>query len=223
LKNNIFSKPLYRSKTNKIAAGVCGGLAEYFDIDALFLRIIWVLSVIFGGLGLLFYLAAYIIVPENPETIDQQTAVKEKPESKRAFFWGALLIVLGVILLVQNWGLFNYLTFISLPWHGIWAVILILIGLYLIFRTNASPAETGYTKDNKQIYRSSEDKMIGGVCAGLAAYFNIDKSIMRLAYLLLSLASLGMGIIAYIVMYIVFPEKDMVNANLTKADMGKGI
>ena len=59
-------KKLYRSRTNKKLFGVCGGLAEYFDIDPTVLRLILVLSVVCAGVGLVAYLIAALIIPVNP-------------------------------------------------------------------------------------------------------------------------------------------------------------
>lgn len=61
-------KKLYRSRTNKKLFGVCGGLAEYFDIDPTVLRLILVLAVICAGVGLVAYLIAALIIPVNPNT-----------------------------------------------------------------------------------------------------------------------------------------------------------
>ncbi len=62
-------KTLYRSTTNKIIAGVCGGLAEYFNIDPSLVRLIVVaLTLVSLGSGLLFYLIAALIIPEAPAT-----------------------------------------------------------------------------------------------------------------------------------------------------------
>ena len=54
-------KKLYRSKTNRMLAGVCGGLGEYFNIDPVIFRI----AVVLTGVGLIAYLAAIIIIPEE--------------------------------------------------------------------------------------------------------------------------------------------------------------
>jgi len=59
-------KPLSLSRTNRKIAGVCGGFAEYLDLDPTLIRILWVMLVIFGGCGLLAYLIAWIIMPEEP-------------------------------------------------------------------------------------------------------------------------------------------------------------
>jgi len=61
-------KPLSLSRTNRKIAGVCGGFAEYLDLDPTLIRILWVMLVIFGGCGLLAYIIAWIIMPEEPLT-----------------------------------------------------------------------------------------------------------------------------------------------------------
>lgn len=58
-------KKLYRSKKDRIIAGVCGGIAEYAKVDPTVVRLIWALSVLLGGFGILAYLIAWIIIPEN--------------------------------------------------------------------------------------------------------------------------------------------------------------
>lgn len=58
----------------------------------------------------------------------------------------------------------------------------------------------------KKLYRNTQNKMICGVCSGLGDYFNIDPTIVRLLFVVLSLLSLGTGLIAYIIMCIVVPE-----------------
>jgi phage shock protein PspC (stress-responsive transcriptional regulator) len=60
-------KKLYRSRTNKKLFGVCGGLAEYFEIDATIIRLILALLVVFAGFGVLAYLIAALIMPEAPK------------------------------------------------------------------------------------------------------------------------------------------------------------
>ena len=60
------NKKLYRSSRDKKLLGVCGGIAEYFEIDSTVLRLIWAVGTFFSvGLGLLLYLAAALIMPVN--------------------------------------------------------------------------------------------------------------------------------------------------------------
>ena len=57
-------RKLYRSRTHRMVAGVCGGLADYFNIDATLIRALFVLLAVFGGSGLLIYIVMWIIVPD---------------------------------------------------------------------------------------------------------------------------------------------------------------
>lgn len=60
-------KRLYRSRDDKMVAGVCAGIAEYLDIDPVFVRLIWAALILFEGFGLLLYILFAIIVPKNPK------------------------------------------------------------------------------------------------------------------------------------------------------------
>jgi phage shock protein C len=60
------NKKLMRSRSEKKVAGVCGGFAEYLDMDVTLVRIIWVMLAVFGGCGILCYVIAWIVMPEEP-------------------------------------------------------------------------------------------------------------------------------------------------------------
>lgn len=79
-------KKLYRSETDKMLGGVCGGIGEYFEIDPTIVRLLFVLITLSGGAGIFAYLILWIVVPtqssvlmSSDEVIDQNTKeVKEK-------------------------------------------------------------------------------------------------------------------------------------------------
>lgn len=56
-------KRLYRSRSNAVLGGVCGGIADYFSIDPTIVRLVWLITVFMGGAGILVYLVAWIIIP----------------------------------------------------------------------------------------------------------------------------------------------------------------
>lgn len=62
------SRRLYRSRTDRMIAGVCGGLSEYFGIDLMLVRIIWVVFTLSFGAGLLTYILIWLFVPEEPQS-----------------------------------------------------------------------------------------------------------------------------------------------------------
>lgn len=131
---------LYRSKEQKMLGGVCGGIAEYLDVDVTLVRIICLLA-LFSGFGLILYIFAWIIMPENPyqlkeEIVDKQPkngtkqddAVEtEDKANKSNEVLGWVLVILGVLLLLNR----------LLPWLSfkiIWPVLLIIIGLGILFK-----------------------------------------------------------------------------------------
>lgn len=63
------SNRLYRSKTERKVAGVCGGIAEYFNVDPTIIRLAWLIAVFCAGGGLLAYLIALIVIPEKPDDL----------------------------------------------------------------------------------------------------------------------------------------------------------
>ncbi|CDF58834.1 PspC domain-containing protein [Thermobrachium celere] len=59
-------KKLYRSRTDRMIAGVCGGIAKYFDIDPTIVRLFWVFATLVGGSGILAYIVCAIVIPLEP-------------------------------------------------------------------------------------------------------------------------------------------------------------
>jgi len=85
LRQRTSRKQLTLSATNKKLGGVCGGLAEYLDVDATIVRLIWVaLSVVPGGFvgGALAYFLAWIIIPKAPGFVSEANAAAVQPSPK---------------------------------------------------------------------------------------------------------------------------------------------
>jgi len=140
------AKTLYRSKVNRMLGGVCAGIAEYFDIDPTIVRLIWLATVLFGGTGVLLYLIAWIIIPENPyQNINNENENPsenhqnqfqnnganntKKSEQNNAFLGGLILIFIGLIFLFNKF----------LPWFNwsfVWPIFLIIIGIAIIIKYN---------------------------------------------------------------------------------------
>lgn len=59
-------KRLYRSNSERMLGGVCGGLGKYFSVDPTLIRLAWVVFSLCGGAGVLAYLIAWIIIPSEP-------------------------------------------------------------------------------------------------------------------------------------------------------------
>ncbi len=77
-------KKLYRSRENRMIAGVCGGLGEYFEIDPTLVRLAVVFFSLWWGGGILLYLLAWFIIPEEPAPSEEQETDAQKllPQEK---------------------------------------------------------------------------------------------------------------------------------------------
>jgi phage shock protein PspC (stress-responsive transcriptional regulator) len=127
---------LTRSRKNGTIAGVCAGLADYFGVDVVLVRLLWVILSIAGAVigGVIVYLAAWLIMPEG----DDQAAAP----------------------------------------HG------------------------------RVLRRSTTDRQIAGVCGGLADYFGVDSTLVRLVWVIASIfcgVIIG-GVIAYLLAWLIIPE-----------------
>ena len=129
-------KRLYRNTSDQIVAGVASGIANYFSIDSVFLRISFVLATIFGGFGLLIYIICWIAIPGKDE---------------------------------KSFG--------------------------------------------KKFYRDPDNKIVAGISSGIAKYFNVDVSLIRILFIL-SLFIGGFGIIAYFIILISSKEANTVSEKM---------
>lgn len=134
-------KKLYRSKNDRIIAGVCGGLGKYFEIDPLIFRMLFVLFVLFGGSGILVYILFWILVPEEGETRSKEFSqnikegankmaeeVKDPKNQGKNYTGGVILIVLGILFLISN--------FVpQLDFGKLWPLILVAIGIVIIYNS----------------------------------------------------------------------------------------
>jgi phage shock protein C len=75
-------KKLYRSRTDSIIAGVCGGMGKYFDIDTTLIRLVFVIAAILGGHGLLAYLICLILIPLEPEDMPAGAVIEASQPPK---------------------------------------------------------------------------------------------------------------------------------------------
>ena len=137
------AKRIYRNTRGKVVAGVCTGIADYFDVDVAWIRLAFVLSIFASGFGLLVYAVAWIVFPKE-ERITRTPEVPEAPQSEASAnapadrsrgqvaggtrnAIGILLVLLGVLFFLdRNFWWFRFDAF--------WPVILIALGLYLVLR-----------------------------------------------------------------------------------------
>ncbi|NTV31098.1 PspC domain-containing protein [candidate division WWE3 bacterium] len=150
---------LYRSRTNRIIAGVASGLAQYFNIDPILVRLFFVAAMFGGGSGFWIYIILWIIVPEEPYVLPQENKNQTQTDaevtaptttdtsttsttstevvrptliknpSDRGNGFGLILIIVGLLFLAQN-------TIPNFHIGQLWPIILIAIGLSFILNSN---------------------------------------------------------------------------------------
>jgi phage shock protein PspC (stress-responsive transcriptional regulator) len=115
------NRRLYRCRENRVLAGVASGVAEFFDLDPTLVRVLWFISILFGGIGLVVYIGMAIIVPNEPLAIDGSVVVDHAattgeggplaPEGHRhathgdgrgTMFVGLVLILFGGLALIDT-------------------------------------------------------------------------------------------------------------------------
>ena len=125
-------KKLKRSRGNRLILGVCGGIAEYFNIDATIVRLAWFLLALpsFGTLGLA-YLVCGFIIPEDDGFIhpDEQNS-HNKMNEKSPLFIGIGLILVGAYLISKEF----YPRLLDI--YEFWPVLLIVLGIYILISQN---------------------------------------------------------------------------------------
>ena len=215
---NTSSRRLYRAGKDHIVGGVCAGVAEYFAIDVTLLRVLWLVFTLINGIGGVVYVICLILVPKNPE--HEKLPPEERTRAgNAALYLGIGIIVFGVMLTLNNlfrfyWWDFDwwFFGFPWLHWKIVWPILLILFGVWFIFRANSTKDDEKVPSgDQKQFTRNTTEKMLGGVCAGLANYWNIDVTLVRVGYVLATLfTAVWLGIIAYIIMLFVVPEEQKI-------------
>lgn len=96
-------KRLYRSRKNRVLAGVCGGLGEYLNIDPVVIRLIWVAISLVWGFGIILYIIAALIIPEEPTTTSPTTTYSPQPPPTASTDRSrSLTAILSIIILVAG-------------------------------------------------------------------------------------------------------------------------
>lgn len=211
-------KRLYRSRSDRLIDGVCGGLGAYFDVDPVWIRVGWVVLVLIGGwVPVLAYIAALIILPNAPREMDEALPYRRHG---RGYLFGIIMMAIGLLLLLSNFHLLPWEIWRvwRIPWEMIWGIGLVLLGLMLILFRRKDAEETddeaASTGPRRRLLRARSDRMIGGVCGGLAVYFGVDPSLVRFGWVVVTLApawagagSVAIGILAYVAMLIIVPQE----------------
>jgi phage shock protein PspC (stress-responsive transcriptional regulator) len=130
-------KKLYRDIEHSSIGGVASGLADFFDLDVMVFRVLFIITAIFGG-GVIVYLVLWIILPpklavvqsqadvktETPEAVHQADTESSTNKKKLGLTSGLILIVLGIIFLIN--------VFSDLHFKELWPILVIALGVIIV-------------------------------------------------------------------------------------------
>jgi len=143
---DIMKEGISRSRQNRVLGGVASGLADYLTIDPIIIRILFVVSVFFGGIGILLYLIMWIVIPEeklfsetntnsfdannSDDTINANINFETTPKSKTGgqVIFGIILIFIGMFFLGIE--VFSFLNFEDLV-----PILFVGFGVYLVWNS----------------------------------------------------------------------------------------
>lgn len=199
---NGVMKRLYKSKEDKVLAGICGGVAEYFQVDPTLVRIIWLFLTLFGGSGVLAYVIGMIIIPRSPDHLVTRT----KKETSQVH-WGIALVIVGVILFAAN------LPILHTIWNRFWGslgngflAIVFLIFIVWFFNSRKSDIfrKMGST-DFSSLHLSLNDRKVAGVCGGIGEALDMDSTLVRFFGIFGTIMTSGLGILLYGILALILP------------------
>jgi phage shock protein PspC (stress-responsive transcriptional regulator) len=226
---------LFKSRKDRILDGVCGGVAEYLNVQPAVVRIAWLFLLFVHGLGIILYLLAMILVPVNPD--HKNLPREDRPKPSFELVGGLVLMFIGFCVLLNwasdFWGwefpnLMPWGWWHPFPWRFVFPCLLILIGSVSVMRAarprkgaradeRGAAARRNARDGGKTLGRSETEKVIGGVCGGIGLYFNIDPTLVRILYALFSIGTgVFFGILLYFALMIVMPRNGYAKPSSTR-------
>lgn len=202
-------KRLVRTRDDSVLAGVCGGFSRYFNLDSALVRLLWVFFTIFGGSGVLAYLVAVFIIPDESTAKDVTPRRLIDGFNDKTILWGVLVVLVGIILFFQHGD------FINSIWRHFWnsginvllAMIIIGTGVYFLYQERQKISTMFGLGAEMPLSLSDKDKQLAGVCGGIAKSIGMDSTIIRFFWVYGTIMSVGIGLILYFILALVLPNK----------------
>jgi phage shock protein PspC (stress-responsive transcriptional regulator) len=213
-------KRLYKSSTDKMLGGVCGGIAEYFQVDSALVRLAFIFLLFLGGIGFLLYLVGLVIMPRKPEESAAAGPAAAKTDGVK--IWGIILIAVGGLIFLSNIGFSFWQDWWRVPWRLALPLVLLGVGVWVLLNRReapgTAPVPSGTTPSpagepsapptgngSTRLFRSRTESKLFGVCGGVGRYLNADPTIVRILFIIAAFASAGMMILLYFIMALVVP------------------
>lgn len=194
---------LSRSSTNFIVAGVCAGIAKFLKKDPKIIRLITLFLLLLGWFPFLVYLILGFLLPleKTNFNINEDEIIEINNENSKIIL-GSIIFLVGFHLAVSNLGFESSLNFFFLQNEFItYSFALIISGIILSDKITFPI----YFNDKNSLFETSKNqKVIFGVCAGLANYLSVNVLIIRVIFSVLFFLTLGLFSVFYLLIYFFF-------------------
>ena len=225
---------LYRHPKEQMIGGVCGGLGDYFGIDPVLVRILWVvLTLGTAGTGLFAYAALWLLLPVGTVHDGLQAPATLELNERNIGRAGLLLVLFGGLWLLANLGILPAL------WGIFWQVVqllfwpILLIGAGLLLLNNQQAWRGRFTRARSKVRarpaisferisikdtllglqariplkRSQENRVAFGVCGGIGRAIGLDANLVRLIWVAFAIGSVGTGVLVYVLAGWLLPDE----------------
>ncbi len=198
-------KKFSRSKNNVVIMGVCAGIAEYLKMEPANIRVIALLTILFGGWSVVAYLITALLIPvdKNSVILLQSEIISLRKENFKTVISG-LLILSGFYFALSIIGIAGSSRIFILPNDFIFPLTAFAIGIYLLV-IKPSKSEIALSEQPEKLFKSRADRKLTGVCGGLAQYIGIDATVLRIIFILAALLTLGMFSLLYLILAVFIP------------------
>ena len=164
---------------------------------------------IFGGSGVLAYLVAVLIIPDESTAKDVTPRRLIDGLNDKTILWGVLLVLVGIILFFQHGNFINFI------WIHFWnsginvllSLVIISVGVYLLYQERQKISSMFGLGSEMPLSLSEKDKQLAGICGGISELIGMDSTIIRFFWMYGTIMSVGIGLILYFILALVLPNK----------------
>lgn len=195
----FIKKIFVRSNSDIIIAGVCSGVAKYTNTEPALIRILAMLTLLFGGWSVAFYLIIAALTPVENKKVDLtlDEILQQKKINYKTILSGSMILI-GIYFGFKSIGYFSSEKLFVLPNNFILPLVAIIIGVLILSNKFQTKGDSGNHK--KYFHKSQKDKRLLGVCGGIAEYTELDTTLIRTVFFISTLLTLGIWSIVYFIL-----------------------
>jgi phage shock protein C len=193
------ARKVYRSSSHKVFGGVASGLADYFGVDVVVMRIIWGLLV-FLGIGVPLYLLCWVAIPREPVITINGFTIETESRSNAfgTFVKIVLMLCFGAIVVSEFDRDVAVIAFL----------VGLALGLYYLWRNRRTDDEP--SAQSSRFHRSESNRRILGVFGGLGDTFNVDPTLLRIVGGVVLVAGFPVIVPLYLLYAMIVPTRRMI-------------